>query len=246
MPVAQKIRCRVDRQIDHGEHVYTVDLIPERRVPQFRPGQFLHLAIDDYDPSGFWPDSRVFSIASSPSQRERLQIMYSVQGRFTARMERELAVGRFVWVKMPYGEFIVGDTRDVVLFAGGTGITAFTAVLEGLTLEFRHNVYLAYGARNQNLLIYRDMIEQRLHAIPQFQVSYFVERDTNDPPRLSGETWSGETIGRLSVAAIWNKIDPDVNAYYYISGSPMMLKAISSELASHGVDPNSIKIDAWQ
>lgn len=246
MAVAQKIRCRVDRLVDHGEHVYTVDLIPERRVPQFRPGQFLHLAIDDYDPSGFWPDSRVFSIASSPTQRECLRISYSVQGRFTARMERELAVGHFVWVKLPYGDFIIEDTRDVVLFAGGTGITAFTAFLEGLTPDLRHKVYLAYGARDRNLLIYRDRVEERARVIPQLHVAYFVERDTNDLTKTSGETSSGETIGRLSVAAIWNRIAPGLDALYYISGSPMMIKSISEQLLSCGIHSHSIKIDAWQ
>ena len=34
---------------------------------------------------------------------------------------------------MPYGDFVVDGRADVVLFAGGTGITAFTAFLEGLT-----------------------------------------------------------------------------------------------------------------
>ena len=43
-----------------------------RRCPLFKPGQFLHLAIDPYDGAGFWPESRVFSIASSPRDRDRL------------------------------------------------------------------------------------------------------------------------------------------------------------------------------
>ena len=54
MAVVQKFRCRVDKIIDFGEHVYQVHLRPERPLPRFRPGQFLHLALDSYDPSGFW------------------------------------------------------------------------------------------------------------------------------------------------------------------------------------------------
>ena len=64
--MAQKLNCVVEQVIDHGERVYTLALRPERPVPRFRPGQFLHLALDPYDPSGFWPESRVFSIASPP------------------------------------------------------------------------------------------------------------------------------------------------------------------------------------
>ena len=115
---------------DHGEHVYTVELEPSVVLPRFRPGQFLHLALDAYAPDGFWPESRVFSIASSPLERDRLSITYAVKGAFTSRMERELAPGRTAWVKLPYGDFVVDPGSDAVLFAGGTGITAFTAFLQ--------------------------------------------------------------------------------------------------------------------
>jgi len=90
MPTPQKLRCQVQKISNHGDHVYTVNLAPERPIPRFRPGQFLHLALDDYDHSGFWPESRVFSIASSITQRNVLRISYSVRGRYTARMENEL------------------------------------------------------------------------------------------------------------------------------------------------------------
>jgi NAD(P)H-flavin reductase len=241
MAVAQKIRCRVERITDHGEHVYTVDLAPERRVPEFKPGQFLHLALDTYDPSGFWPESRVFSIASSPRQRERLRITYSVQGRFTARMEKELAEGRLVWIKMPYGDFLIDGASDVVLFAGGTGITAFTAFLDGLTPAFQHRVYLAYGARSSNLLIYRDFVQRRAALVSQLQPFYFVEQsaDGQSAARL-------ETVGRLSVAAMWEHIENPLAASYYISGPPLMLKTISRDLIERGIRADAIQMDAWE
>jgi ferredoxin-NADP reductase len=238
MPVAQRIRCRVEQIAAHGEHVYTVDLLPERRVPLFRSGQFLHLALDEYDPSGFWTDSRVFSIASSPSQRERLRISYSVHGRFTARMEQELTIGRAVWVKLPYGEFVIEDAHDIVLFAGGTGITAFTAFLAGLTPGLGYNILLAYGARVADLLIYRDLIEQRAKTIPQFQVLYFVEQ--------ASVCERGEMLGRLSIDAVWGKIISPTQAIYYLSGPPAMLKTILQELHTRGISSSAIRIDAWE
>src|SRR5512137_1921961 len=106
----QKLRCEVSEVIDHGERVYSVLLAPEKPAPRFLPGQFLHLALDPFRPGDFWPDSRVFSIANSPAERDRLRITYAVKGAFTARMEAELAAGREAWVKLPYGEFtIAGD-----------------------------------------------------------------------------------------------------------------------------------------
>jgi ferredoxin-NADP reductase len=213
-----------------------VDLRPERTVPRFKPGQFLHLALDEYDPSGFWPESRVFSIASSPAQRERLCISYSVRGRFTARMERELAEGRRVWVKLPYGEFVIDGTHDAVLFAGGTGITAFTAFLDGLTPAFGRMVYLAYGARSRALLIYRGMVQQRAQEVAQLHAAYFVERDAG----------ANEVCGCTSVAALWPQIQAPLAALYYISGPPAMLKTIAQDLRERGVPPEAIRADAWE
>src|SRR3954451_21559102 len=106
MAVAQKLGCVIEGIVDHGAHVYTLALRPERPAPRFRPGQFLHLALDPYDPTGFWPESRVFSIASAPHERDRLRITYAVHGRFTGRMESEAIEGRRVWVKLPYGDFV--------------------------------------------------------------------------------------------------------------------------------------------
>jgi ferredoxin-NADP reductase len=238
MPTPQKIRCRVETLRDHGQHVYTVGLVPEKRLPAYRPGQFLHLALDDYDPSGFWPESRPFSIANSPAGRDRLRIVYSVQGRFSARMEQELAVGKNVWVKLPYGDFVIDGTSSVALFAGGTGISAFMAFLEGLTPAFTHAVYLFYGARRAPLLLYRSFIEELAHALPQVRPCYFVEEPYDGAMALSE--------GRLSVAAAWPKLPDPLSLSYYLSGPPAMLKAISQDLRQRQVPGASIHIDAWE
>ncbi|MBM4458999.1 MAG: FAD-dependent oxidoreductase [Chloroflexi bacterium] len=240
MPTTQKLRCQVERIVDHGEHVYTVELRPERSAPRFRPGQFLHLALDDYDPSGFWPESRVFSIASTPAQRDLLRISYSVRGRFTARMERELVEGRQVWVKLPYGEFVIEDASDVVLFAGGTGITAFTAFLDGLTPELGSRVRLAHGARTASLLLYREMLERRAADVPSLQRFYFVERPDDESSQI------GAVPGRLSVEAIWPHITAPSQVTFYLSGPPAMLKTLAADLRRRGITADAIRIDAWE
>ena len=60
-------------------------------------------------------------------------------------MEAELRTGGQLWVKMPYGEFIVRADQDVCLLAGGTGVTAFTAFLAGLTAEIHQQVTFSTG-----------------------------------------------------------------------------------------------------
>ena len=242
MGVAQKLACLVERIVDHGEGVYTLALRPERPAPRFRPGQFLHLAIDPYDPSGFWPDSRAFSIASSPADRDLLRITYAVHGAFTARMERELREGGSAWVKLPYGDFVIDGGGDVVLLAGGTGVSAFTAYLDSLRPQADgRSTILGYGARTSPLLIYKDLVDRTAARVPALDVTYFVE---GGRPSAAGPSQGLE--GRVSVEALWPRMTRPLESDFYISGPPAMLKAIAADLTTRGVSAEAIHIDAWE
>jgi ferredoxin-NADP reductase len=227
--VVRKIRCTVLRVIDHGERVYSLELKPSEPVPRFVPGQFLHLALDRYEPGSFWPESRVFSIASSPDQRDRLLITFAVKGSFTTRMERELSPGRDVWVKLPYGEFVVDRSHDAVLFAGGTGVTAFTAFLQSLSPEHAARVELFYGARTADLFVYGELVEACARTVPSLRCSLVCE----------------ETQGRLDVGVAWPAIDALHDPLFYLSGPPPMLVALGLQLQARGVSVERIRIDAW-
>jgi ferredoxin-NADP reductase len=199
-------------------------------VPAFRPGQFLHLALDPPQPGGFWPESRVFSIASSLRDRDRLAITYAVKGAFTARMERELTAGGSAWVKLPFGEFVVDSTRDTVLFAGGTGVTAFTAFLQSLLPERTTRVLLFYGARRPDLFVYGPLAKACAREVPALSCSLVCE----------------ETDGRLDMRTAWPTIATLRDPVFYLSGPPAMLESLTTQLGERGVAPALIRTDAWE
>jgi ferredoxin-NADP reductase len=146
---------------------------------------------------------------------------------------------------MPYGDFVVDSGADVALFAGGTGITAFTAFLEGLTPAGQQSVILAYGARTNSLLIYRDVVERCAERVPSLEVAYFVEQGgETDPRALEGRVRSSG--GRVSVAAVWPRLGRPFDTAYYISGPPPMLRTIGDELRARNIPPEAIHIDAWE
>ena len=245
MAAAQKLACVVERIVDHGERVYTLTLRPERPVPRFRAGQFLHLALDRYDPTGFWPESRVFSIASAPAERDAVRITYAVHGRFTERMEAEIAEGGRVWIKLPYGDFVIESPGDVVLFAGGTGVSAFTAFLEGLSPSADGRSYvLGYGARTAQLLIYKDVVDRCARRVPALDVTYFVETGPIPSSRIGDP--ARQLPGRVSVDALWTQTPRPAESHFYISGPPAMLASIAADLRARDVSPEAIHIDAWE
>jgi ferredoxin-NADP reductase len=232
----QKVQCTITEVIDHGERVYSLFLRPDSLAPRFRPGQFLHLALDAYTPGDFWPDSRIFSIASRPDDRSTLRITYAVKGQFTTRMESEIQVGRQVWVKLPYGEFTINPERDVCLLAGGTGVTAFTAFLAGLQEDYPHDVHLFYGVRRPDLLIYRSLVESAAAKCPRLHL-YFLSEE--------GEP-QGFLPGRISVDRIWQNVPDPQKMVYYLSGPPIMLKTLSAALTERCIPSPQILTDAWE
>ena len=230
MAVVRRIPATVGYITDHGNHVYTVGLIPTEPVPRFIPGQFLHLALDPVDPGGFWPESRAFSIASSPQQKDELTITYTGGGDFTARLERNLAPGLEVWLKLPYGDFIVEGSRDAVIFAGGTGITAFTAFIASLRPETAPNIRLFYGARRADLFVYRDLIIERARVVPAFR-AHFISQNSQ---------------GILRAELAWPEAAELADPLFYLSGPPAMIAALGTQLRARGITAERIRTDAWE
>ncbi len=240
----QKLACKVLEVLDHGEQVYSLFLKPAAPAPRFQPGQFLHLALDSYSPGDFWPDSRPFSIASSPLERSLLRITYAVKGQFTRRMEAELQPGRTVWIKLPYGEFTIDARADVCLVAGGTGITAFSAFLSALAPAPAGTgcaVHLFYGARQPDLLIYRPLIESARQRCPNLHAHYWVE----EQPGPSGLPDPAYSSGQIDLAALWESVPAPLQKLFYLAGPPAMLQAFSAGLQERGVPAGRIFVDDW-
>jgi ferredoxin-NADP reductase len=153
-------------------------------------------------------------------------------------MEQTLRVGSTVWIKLPYGDFVIDDTVDVVLVAGGTGISAFTAFLGALTPQHAREVRLIYGVRSPELFLFGDLIRAQRFRVPNFHVIQFAER----PGAPDGDTFPG----RIALDRLWNEVPAPAHRVWYLSGPPPMLSALGSGLRARGVAADRVRIDAWE
>lgn len=232
-----KIPSTVKKIKPYGAGVYEVEFSLPNRASRFLPGQFLHLALDEFDPTtGWWPESRVFSIASEP-KLDYVTVVYSVKGAYTKRMEQELKVGKTIWLKLPYGDFVIEEKESpIILVAGGTGVSPFWPFL--LKPREKGKVHLFYGVREESHILFKEKIENLIQK-PWFHLHLFLENGSVFD--LSYQT------GRLSTPIIKNHIGTDFNlADYYLSGPPMMIKNFKSELVNLGVDQTKVHIDEWE
>jgi NAD(P)H-flavin reductase len=219
----------VIKSITHPiEGIYTLEFAPLGRSYKYLPGQFLHLAIDnEYDGIGQWPDSRCFSMQSNPDE-ETIKISYSIKGEFTKQMEQLLKVGSEVWLKLPYGDLFqqAHSKEKTVFIAGGTGLTPFLSLFthESFNEYIQPKIYLGFRSKSQ------DVYEDELKRIKNnsIVIHKYIE-DIN---------------GIIDIQAILN--ENGIDASYFISGPPAMIKSFKSFLIDRNVAESNVLTDDWE
>lgn len=227
--------------------VFMVTMDVPAKYTRFKPGQFLHLTLDDFDPHrAFWPESRVFSICSTP-RTERVSILYSVKGRYTTRMRNEFHVGQRLWIKLPYGDFIVSDSNDEgtlpVLIAGGTGISPYVPFLAQHLSENRQTpILIHYGVRTPDLMIFDNL----LHSLSdRREITIRVYCESINSPTWLDDSRIKLIPGRLPVSQIAEDVSGRSGAMCYLSGPPTMIAHFRHGLESAGIERRSVVVDEW-
>ena len=109
-------------------------------------------------------------------------------------MEAEAVEGRHLWIKLPYGDFVVTGSRETVLFAGGTGVTAFTAFLG---FEVNEGEYKVMGMAPYGTPRYLDQVWKLVQLGPDGSFRMPIPR----PSRSTIMVGAGETFPWLVASA---------------------------------------------
>jgi len=243
MAAIRKIPVSVKEIIAYSENVRLYRLEPKKRGIQFKAGQFLHLAIEPYDPSFNWPESRVFSIANSPTRIETVDILVSKIGEFTEALFDKVKVDDELWIKLPYGIFNFDESmeQDTVLIAGGTGVSPYISFLQyAIDQNLNPAIHLNYGVKKSELIIIGDLIKEAKEKLPNFKYNLHVEETVNQNNGLEIKE------GQLPVSKIVSESLKLNNPVFYLSGPPAMIIAFDEELKKQGVSSHQIKYDKWE
>ena len=208
--------------------IYTVEFKSLERPYKYAPGQFLHIAIDeDYDGIGQWPESRCFSMQSD-SAEEVIRITYAVKGNFTQDMEKTLAVGREVWLKLPFGELFTQphNKTNTVFIAGGTGVTPYLSLFTHESFRDYVNPKIYLGYKNEDYYIY----QKELAALKNDNAQITIFYENKD--------------GVIDIVKIHEQNGNDSN--YFISGPPAMIKIFKNKLIELGVPKENVLTDDWE
>jgi predicted ferric reductase len=167
-----------------------------------------------------WGRAHQYSIAAEPNGRW-LRFTVKALGDDSARLDR-LAVGTRVIVEGPYGNLTADrrTARDVLLVAGGIGITPLRAILEEVAATAR--VTLLYRARTAADLVFRHEIETIAEGRP-IVVRYLIG---------SRSAFASDPLG---AAAIGGMVPDVADREVYLCGPAGMMSAAHDVVARLGV-----------
>lgn len=225
------MELRVARIVEESPDVRT--LVLEGSVPPYKPGCFFRLWLPG---SGGKKSFRPYSAASHPSEAG-LRFCIKRNGDFSSRVW-DLREGDAVELDGPHGTFSLGkDDGDRVFIAGGVGITPLRSMLLQTLLEGRR---CSLFHSSHSLSSMPCIGEMKLLAEQNPLFAYYPAVTREQPP----EGWEG-IRGRLTAAAVAQKLGRLEGKSFYLCGPPEMVSGIAKGLLGAGVKKESIKKEEW-
>ncbi len=197
----------------------------------FLPGQHVVFYLDG-------KGARPFTMVSSPTDTRRLEFGIKRVGGFTARMHK-LKPGDRAEIIGPLGTFYFEDEirDDIILIAGGSGITPFISMLRYIEdRRLKNRATVIYSNKTSDEIMFMGELELLRQKGIIANLVYTVTRD--DPE------WYG-TRGHVSRGMIENSVTDIKNKIYFICGPPEFEKAVYNTLASMHIRRKRIKTAAW-
>lgn len=214
---------------------------PDREMP-YKSGQFITLVlqIDGKEVR------RAYSLCSSPATdtNPAVAVKRVNNGLVSNWVADHFRVGQTVKVLEPMGHFTLeynsSNQRQIVLFAGGSGITPMMSIIKSITqLEPKSHCTLIYCNRDQDSIIFKtdlNQLEQKFGR--QFKVVHVLD----NPPA----EWNGFS-GYLSTSMLDQIIGtlPLGDPLYMLCGPEQMMKLASDLLAERGVKADRIMKESF-
>lgn len=204
----------------------------------FKPGQFLTVTVEAQGKK----ISRSYTIASAPTRRDHLDITVKREehGEVSRHLHDATSVGDPLEISGPAGVFTFNgdEAGDIVLIAGGVGITPMMSVIRTLTdRAWPGEIHLLYGARTTRDFIFRDELEylQRRHANLHVVATM---------RRAEGTSWMGPE-GVITKDFIMRSVPEIARRRIHLCGPPPMMAVVKAALTELGVPPANIRTEAF-
>ena len=211
--------------------------VPDMESFDFAPGQFVTLDLPIHEkPNKRW---RSYSISSWPdgSNVFELIIVLDKNGAGTNYLFNDIQVGSEIQFRGPQGVFTLREPlqEDIFMICTGTGIAPFRSMVQHIHhKQIEHkNIYLVFGCRTQDTLLYYHEMLQLQETMPGFRYI----------PVLSRETWTGASgYVHAEYEALCREKLP---ASFYLCGWKGMIDEARQRILDMGYDKKNIHLEIY-
>jgi 3-ketosteroid 9alpha-monooxygenase subunit B len=196
----------------------------------YRPGQFLTLRI----PTPAGAVGRCYSLCSSPHVDDVLRIAVKRvrEGVGSNWINESVSVGDEIECLVPGGVFTPKSFEDdLLLFAGGSGITPVLSILKSALAVGSGRIVLVYANQHEKSVIFADKLR---------------ELADQHPDRLHVLHWLESVQGLPSRALLKAFIAPYSSYTAFLCGPSPFMETVTHALRDCGVPPARIHIERFQ
>ncbi len=225
---------------------------------QYKQGQYLTLRFNINGQE----ERRSYSMSSSPLEQGLAVTVKQVEnGKVSTHINQQVEAGSKISVMPADGRFYTAldadQRKDYYLFGAGSGITPLMSILKTiLEAEPLSTVYLLYGNRNEESIIFREALEALER---KYEGQLFVEHILSQPKREKSSgalsflkkgkiAWEGK-VGRIDTARVSGFLETHKKrhpqAEYFICGPGDMIDTVEGALLGQGIDSKRIHTERF-
>jgi len=211
----------------------------------FKAGQHIRVTLINPPETDVEGNSRFFSLANSPQEKDLLIAMRIRDTAFKRVLER-MQTGDKVLIEIlpevPHGAFALHDdaSKPAVFLIGGIGIVpAFSMIKDATERKLPHTIFLIYSNRRPEDSPFLDELENLAKENPSFKLIA-----TMTEAEKSAKPWRGES-GYIDHSMLKKYLDDLESPIYYIAGLPEMVSAMKTLLTDSGVNEDSIHAEEF-
>ncbi|MCG8671716.1 MAG: fatty acid desaturase [Pseudomonadales bacterium] len=223
--------------------------MPENSSLNYQAGQYITVSkwLNDAQ------QTRCYSLCEAPGGDQlKIAVRETPNGLVSSYLNQMLSVGDELIVEGPFGDFVFPpkehkDIYELVLIAGGSGITPILAIVEtALKSDPALPIHLIYACRDNQSIMFFEYLQALAAKHPErFKISYVIENP--------GDSVIG-SVGRLNESLLGDLLDLEVNdqlienttkTEFYICGPEAMKDAVVNSLTTFGVNQQRVHIEQF-
>lgn len=196
--------------------VIKVDLLPLNKALNVLPGQFVYFQSKPFGEAHPYTISHI-------AENGAISITSKSLGKFSSKLVN-INVGDKTYLYGPFGNFTANARSefiksDLVLVAGGIGITPFIELVKSASKTLDKNIYLFYGNKNSKNIPFEKELASTANTLPNFKLVNVI----SDEPGYTGEK------GFITLEIVKKYLPKELSSYvYYICGPlPLMQKTVA-------------------